>query len=567
MHKVLKNFALWGVEMELCGAVFMTDREQTIEEVLWGSQMLKNKYGSIWNGFRGRRLDEVFPLHGQHSGQFMFQMEAFSFQRLAVEQTFLCLVCVGRNVQDLYEQAFENFPQGVQIYDQDGHILYINENSRRISALPPLSELRGRHLLDVWDLKTDVSTTLSCLREQAPIRDRIDTFLDANKGNITTINTAYPVMKDNELLGAALFEMDMGIAQQQQEYFKSVERNLKSYAEQVPEEQLSGYNFDCIVGDSERMRNAKELAKRFAQQDCNVLLVGETGTGKEMFAQSIHRASPRRDKPFVAINCAAVPEPLIESMLFGTKKGAFTGSEDKEGLFEEANGGTLFLDEVNSMSLAMQSKLLRVVQEGIFRRIGSNKDFHTDVRILSSCNEDPFKMLENYTMRRDFFYRLSTVQVQIPPLRERPEDIQELVDFYLERKRAKYAKRIDYIAPGVMDIFRAYHWPGNVRELFHVLEYILNVTDGGVITERALPAYLLSSAPAEATKRESTVRGLPSEQELSSATLEELMGEYESQILERVLEHYGGNISRAARSLGISRQSLGYRIKKYGIIV
>ncbi len=544
------------------------DKNQSITQVLWGSQMLQNKYGSIWNRFVGRHLDDVFSLHGRNSGQFVFQMEAFSFQRLAVDQTFLCLVCVGRNIQELYEQAFEHLSQGIQIYDQDGHILYINENSRRISALPPKSELLGRHLLDVWDLKTDVSTTLSCLREQTPIRDRIDTFLDANKGNITTINTAYPIVKDDELLGAALFEMDLSINQKQQEYFRFVEENLKNYAKRVPEEQMSGYNFDCIVGGSERMTEAKELAKRFAKQDCNILLVGETGTGKEMFAQSIHRASPRRDKPFVAINCAAVPEPLIESMLFGTKKGAFTGSEDKEGIFEEANGGTLFLDEVNSMSLAMQSKLLRVVQEGIFRRIGSNKDFHTDVRIISSCNEDPFEMLENYTMRRDFFYRLSTVQVQIPPLRERPEDIRQLVDFYLERKRAKYAKRIDYIAPGVMDIFRSYRWPGNVRELFHVLEYILNVTDGGVITEKSLPTYLLSSAPVEKKEKQEAAFGtMPSEKDLSSTTLEELMGEYESQILERVLDHYGGNISRSAQSLGISRQSLSYRIKKYGIIV
>ena len=463
--------------MELCGAIFITDQTQTIISVLWGSQVLKNKYGSVWTSFTGRVLDDVFPLHNKNSGRFVFQMEDFSFQRLAAGENRLCIVSTSHNCEVLYEQALEHISLGVQIYDQDGHIIYLNENSRRISALPPKSDLVGKHLLDIWDLKTDVSTTLSCLREQAPIRDRIDTFTDANKGIITTINTAYPILQDDELYGAVLFEMDLGITQNQQNYFRSVENNLKNYAKQVPKEQMSGYNFDCIVGSSRRMTEAKNLARRFAAQDCNVLLIGETGTGKEMFAQSIHRASPRRDKAFVAINCAAIPEPLIESMLFGTKKGAFTGAEEKEGLFEEANGGTLFLDEVNSMSLAMQSKLLRVVQEGVFRRIGSTKDSHTDVRILSSCNEDPFKMLENYTMRRDFFYRLSTVQVQIPPLRDRPEDISQLVNFYLERKRAKYAKQIDYISPKVMDIFRVNSWPGNVRELFHVLEYILNVTD------------------------------------------------------------------------------------------
>lgn len=158
------------------------------------------------------------------------------------------------------------------------------------------------------------------------------------------------------------------------------------------------------------------LAKRVAGQDSSVLLVGETGTGKEIFAQSIHRSSPRSGKKFLAINCAAIPDTLIESLLFGTQKGSFTGSEDKAGYFEEANGGTLFLDELNSMSLTMQSKLLRVLQENTFRRVGGSRDLKLDVRIISSCNEDPFRSISENQFRRDLFYRLSTVMIELPPL-------------------------------------------------------------------------------------------------------------------------------------------------------
>lgn len=552
--------------MNLCGTIFVTNEEREILEILWGSQGMKNKYVGLWGWLKGHKLDEIFHPREEHHGIFAYQDEIFSFQKVVLWNYQLYLIRLGQDIQELYEQTMEHLPQGVQIYDREGHLIYLNEISRQISALPPKEDLIGKHLLDIWNLEPDISTTLSCLRERISIRHRIDTFLDANKGNITTINTAYPILCGNELQGAALFEMDLSITRQQGDYIRKLEEDLKRYTNQIPEDKMSGYNFDCIIGNSQSMVDTIHLAKRFAQQDSNILLVGETGTGKEVFAQSIHRASPRSGKPFVAINCAAFPESLIEGMLFGTRKGAFTGSEDKKGLFEEANGGTLFLDEVNSMSLAMQSKLLRVLQEGVFRRIGSSKDFHTDVRIISSCNENPFELLEHYTMRRDLFYRLSTVQLHLPPLRERPEDIPTLVDYYLERKRAIYAKHIDYISPQVMELFHTYQWPGNVRELFHVLEYILNVTDGGVITVENLPKYILSQADAH-DQNEPTHSTPQNEPSFVDSTLEVLIGEYEANIIKRVLEHHGGNISRAARSLGISRQSLGYRIKKYGIII
>ena len=292
-------------------------------------------------------------------------------------------------------------------------------------------------------------------------------------------------------------------------------------------------------------------------------LVGETGTGKEIFAQSIHQASPRRSKKFLAINCAAIPETLIESLLFGTQKGSFTGSEDKAGYFEEASGGTLFLDELNSMSLARQSKILRVIQENTFRRVGGNKDLKLDVRIISSCNEDPFRAIADNQFRRDLFYRLSTVMLELPPLREHLEDLEELVRYHLNATSYQYVHGITEVDPRVYAILRAYNWPGNVRELFHVLDYAQNVADSSIMRPEHLPSYLTKNRTATQHSDEGHVPVI----DFSSNTLQSLLEDYEHEIILQALNHCGGNISRTAETLGILRQSLQYRIRKYGIIL
>lgn len=307
------------------------------------------------------------------------------------------------------------------------------------------------------------------------------------------------------------------------------------------------------------MANAVAIARRFAAQSANVLLVGETGTGKELFAQSIHKASSRNTGKFIAINCAAVPDTLIESLLFGTKKGSFTGSEERIGLFEEATHGTLFLDELNSMSAGMQAKLLRVVQEGVFRRVGDNSERKVDVRIVSSCNERPEVMISDGKFRRDLFYRLSTVQVEIPPLRSRTGDIAALATGYIQQNSGRYAKHIRGLSTQALEILERYHWPGNVRELYHVLDFALNVTEGDFIKASCLPEYLHAKT---------RVTGMmPHQSDIIHEKLEDIMGEYEAAVLKQVLEHYGGNISQAANSLGICRQTLSYRIRKYGLII
>ncbi len=467
----------------------------------------------------------------------------------------------------LLKEALEKIDDGIQIYDENGVLLYCNQNSRQISTIPDSMEIIGKHMLDIWNVDPQKSTVLSCLKEHAPVKNLVDTFSSVTAGDVTTVNTAYPLSYDGKLEGAVLFERDILAIHKRKKEVDTILNALNQYTEKNPSVKLSGYSFDQIIGENESFRNAIELAQKFAALDFNILLIGETGTGKEMFAQSIHRASPRSQKNFVAVNCAALPDTLIESMLFGTTKGAYTGSESRAGLFEEANGGTLFLDELNSMSLAMQAKILRVIQEGTFRRIGSNKLLHTDVRIISSCNEEPFAAVEQEKLRRDLFYRLSSVQIVIPPLRDRLDDLKPLIEHYISTKRRHFAKSIQQVSPQVMTLFEQYNWPGNVRELYHVLDYAMNVMEEGEINPDCLPVYMKGTLTKETPESTPLSSQKETTLDIYHSKLEHLVGDYESRILRDVLEYYGNNISRAARSLGISRQSLSYRLKKYGILL
>lgn len=300
----------------------------------------------------------------------------------------------------LFSRALDQVDEGVQIYDKTACAVYFNKASRDISHIPSGIDPRGRHLLDLYNLDEGVSTTMTALRTQSPVINRVDHFEVGDGAHIATANTSYPILREGELLGAVVFEQTQELVQRNIKRLEETGQAMKEYASKASQISFSGYTFDHVIGHNPNLRAAVSVAK------------------KEIFAQSIHRASPRRGKKFLAINCAAIPDTLIESLLFGTQKGSFTGSEDQSGYFEEAAGGTLFLDELNSMRLAMQFKILRVIQENTFRRVGGNKDLTLDVRIISSCNEDPFRSISENRFRRDLFYRPSTVMIELLPLRE-----------------------------------------------------------------------------------------------------------------------------------------------------
>lgn len=335
-------------------------------------------------------------------------------------------------------------------------------------------------------------------------------------------------------------------------------RSLRREVKQARAELARGFSFSEIIGESEAMKKALELARRVAESDVtSILLNGETGTGKDLFARAIHFASERADAPYLAINCAALPATLIESELFGYEKGAFTDAKaKKEGLFEQAHGGTIFLDEIGEMELSLQAKLLRVLEEGSFRRVGGLKDIKLDARIIAASNRNLKQEAEAGNFRLDLYFRLSVIQVDIPPLRERGNDVILLAAYYIERVNQKRrGQPLKGLSPEVERIFRNYGWSGNVRELRNVIERASILEDGDLVTSAHLPADMLTSGGYVANNGGSAIM-LP----IEGVSLETVEFELAKQAVERT----GGNLTRASKLLDISRDQLRYKLRKGG---
>ncbi len=344
-------------------------------------------------------------------------------------------------------------------------------------------------------------------------------------------------------------------------------QSLRKEVRHFRSERAREFSFDQIVGESPAFREMLDLARKVAESEVSsVLLQGESGTGKDLVAKAIHYASGRADAPMVHINCAAIPANLIESELFGYEKGAFTDAKArKEGLFEQAEGGTLFLDEIGELELNLQAKLLRVFEEGSFRRVGGLKDIPLDVRVIAASNRDLKTESDASRFRLDLYYRLSVIQIDIPPLREREEDVITLAEYYIEYFNKRLRKRIEGLAPDVAEIFLHYSWPGNVRELRNVIERVMILEDGDRITATYLPRGLtaeelnrardtLSQASAGDRSASSGLFVLPPE----GIILEEV----ELSFVKQALDYSEGNQTRAAELLGISRDQFRYRLKK-----
>lgn len=334
-------------------------------------------------------------------------------------------------------------------------------------------------------------------------------------------------------------------------------QTLRRELKQIRNERAAEFGFEQIIGESKPMKKATEMAKKVAVSDVSsILLQGETGTGKDLFARAIHYASDRRNAPYLAINCAALPANLIESELFGHEKGAFTDAKaKKEGLFEQAHGGTIFLDEIGEMDIALQAKLLRVLEDGRFRRVGGLKDIPIDARIIAASNRDVKKESSGGNFRLDLYYRLSVIQIDIPPLRARGDDVLLLAEHYIERINPKRRgdKKLSGLAPETAGIFRNYKWEGNVRELKNVIERASILEDGELVSTEYLPADLTGvSAPNESDGKSLftlPAEGIP-------------LAEVELDLSRQAIERTDGNLTRAAKLLDISRDQLRYRLNK-----
>jgi len=330
-------------------------------------------------------------------------------------------------------------------------------------------------------------------------------------------------------------------------------RTLRDENRQLREELGQRYQFDNIVGHSEAMREIFATVARVAPTRATVLLCGESGVGKDMIARAIHHHSPRSSHPFVKINCTALPENLMESELFGYEKGAFTGANTtKPGKFEQADTGTVFLDEIGDVPASVQVKLLRILQEREFERLGSNKTRHIDVRVLAATNVDLREALEQGTFREDLYYRLNVLPINIPPLRERKEDIPFLAQYFVRKLRKDLGSPVESISENAIQRLLEYHWPGNVRELENVLERSMVLSNGPVLEASDVKLDVARTSSTSFAAGNFLPDGMTLDQ-------------YEQSIIREALQRANGNKSQAARLLGLTRNALRYRLSQMGI--
>lgn len=345
---------------------------------------------------------------------------------------------------------------------------------------------------------------------------------------------------------------------------KAIEaRNLRNGSQQFKQEPINSYNFENIIGESAAIKETISLARKVAVSDVScVLLQGESGTGKDLIAKAIHHSSPRAHKPFVAINCAAIPPNLLESELFGYEKGAFTDAKArKEGLFEQAEGGTLFLDEIGDLDISLQAKLLRVLEEGTFRRVGGLRDLPLNVRVIAASNHNLKMEAKEQRFREDLFYRLSIIQIELPPLRQRGEDVILLAEHYIKKLDKKWnQKPTRKLSSEVADAFRRHRWEGNVRELRNVIERALILEEKELITMKYLP----EEFSAKGNHYSNGLNGEMSKASLYFTLPPEgiSLDMVEEWLIKEALERSGGNVTRAGELLSVSRDRIRYRLKR-----
>lgn len=454
----------------------------------------------------------------------------------------------------IYKKIIDEISIGVHVIDDKGKTIIYNPKMMQIEAMDP-NDVLNKDLLDVFMFSDNESSTLVKALQHGIEASNVKQTYFNNKGNeITTINNTFPIVENGVIKGAVEISNDV----------TKLERLIR---DNMNRKGNTTFTFDSIIGDSLAIKEVIENTKRSTRTSSSVLLVGETGTGKELFAQSIHNGSNRSSAPFISQNCAALPDNLIESLLFGTKRGAFTGATERPGLFEQAEGGTLLLDEINSLTPHLQAKLLRALQEKTIRRVGDTQDKAIDVRIIATMNEDPIEAIANQRMRKDLYYRLGVVTLFIPPLRERKEDISLLVESFVCKYNELFQLDVKRVSDDVYQSFYTYDWPGNVRELEHVIEGAMNlVINEDIIHYSHLPIhYRNKSSFHKEVHSAFQTESIINEETPSIVPLKEQMEKAEKSYLHKALKQYNYNISKSARALGLSRQSLQYRLKKFDI--
>lgn len=455
--------------------------------------------------------------------------------------------------QKLYEENYQlktildQVDNPIVLSDAEGIITFYNKAMAKLDNLDQ-KEVLGKHIGDIYPVENHTKVT----ETNEFIDFRYHYYSTISQKKIPTVAACYPIVlpENGKMLGAYSFLRDLTHIQELEEKIAWMEQKFRE------KNQASSF-FDHILGVSDSIRHAIRDAEKFAATRAPVLIYGETGTGKELFAQGLHNASPNASEPFIAVNCGAIPENLIESTLFGSVKGAFTGSENQKGLFLTAGKGTLFLDEINSMSIPMQIKLLRVLQEKKVRPVGSTTEYPTKCRILSSCNIDPKVALREHIFREDLYYRLAILKVEVPPLRERENDALLLAHHFAKKSAATYQKKFKEFDAETTEFILHYPWPGNVREL----EYTIESCIASLGEEETCVTMQHISADLQSEEHSKIKIPHPNKEQ----SLPDILTSQEHQIILQALEQNNQNVSKTAEALGICRQNLQKRMKRLNI--
>ena len=455
----------------------------------------------------------------------------------------------SRKLNRYIEQTIKNFPNmdSMMIIDLNGVVRYYYTSFEDVSGIEG-SEILGRKLFEFYpQLDEENSYFYKCIKTGNAFLNYEQILTDIKGKRLRTISSTVPIKEKSEVVAIA------ELAIYPDKHIDGYKARI-DIVEQSGDGDFEGNSLDEIITVNRFMQNLKYRIKNSYESDSAVLVYGETGTGKELVIRAVQQNSKRKNGPFIVQNCAAIPSALLEGLLFGNVKGSFTGAENRAGLFEIANHGTLFLDEINSMEIDAQAKILRAIEEKKIRRLGSDKAIDVDVRIVAAVNKDPLECIENGTLRDDLYYRLSVIRYDIPPLRDRKEDIPVLMEYFRKKFNKEFDRNIREYSNDVKKVFLRYNWPGNVRELRNVIESSFQMNFGLIIDTDELPLYIKERMNLERVELT----------DIDSKTLPEIINAFEYEIIKRKYIKNNYRLTKTANDLGISKQNLRYKLKKYG---
>ncbi len=538
------------------------------EHILWISKKME-KLINIKDAMDIKAIfgADLYDIQMSYNSKILLKNEGFTLTKYILnnEENIILIFDLIGDYNDLNTKTFslemiiDNLYDGVLLTDKEGKVIIYNRAMEELEK-KDAKDMLGQFIWDAYGYSDKgKSEHMQVFNSGVPIIDKYKAHAINNGRPIYKSYSTIPIVMDGSTIGVYSISKNETKLQNLLSEIVELKRQFNDTEENKTNSNGTRYNFTDIIGSSSSLKQLIKEAEAISWLDNSILLVGDTGTGKEVFAQSIHNFGKYKNEPFIGINCSAIPENLLESILFGAVKGAYTGAVDSSGLFEEAGSGTLFLDELNSMPINMQTKLLRVLQERSVRRVGGKDNYPIKCRVISAMNEDPYMLIETGKLRQDLFYRIAGYNLYIPPLKERDNDLFELSEYYISKYNLMMNKNVIGITDQLKSMMESYNWPGNIRELEHFIQNIMVRTsdDDRYLRYTNIPSYILDvMVPNNQAMMENTT---------DTQTLQDKLDLLENELIIKSLKSNYWNVTRTAEELGITRQSLIYRMRKYKI--